>query len=381
MSCSSCDLEINVNHDILECFGCGNKFHFTCLSNANKYYKKSLFNAIYYVQNLLWCCDKCLPDVIAMFTRNKSQQLQQSSQIPSENQTQTQPCQLSQQSTVQSNSLADLIFNSTNSTDSSQTQYSEPNIEEMDTNAGENESVKCNEQSSNNKRRRISIDSGCSTQTSILSQFVKPRFSSTNYRCIYLSPFQPLTTEKNIMDHILSQNCDHTEIMECKKLLSSKCNTKKLTFVSFKLTVHNEFYDHYIDSNFWGNGLTVTDFDPKPPKAQTQAKSQKHLQPTKFRVNPFAVRKTKSNIQNHRMNISSVKPNSSRSPQCATLNQNKRLSHSNHIPLRSKQSKVNQNFKSSSSNQKNIRAPIKLQLERSWHRPYRTNSKQNQRVS
>lgn len=369
MSCTSCTMEITVNHDSLECFGCGNKHHLSCLSSANKYFKKTIFNAIFYIENLLFFCNNCLPNITATFTRDKDQMQQHSN--GTEPTIQSQQSQLSQQNSEQSNQLADLvIIPSTNFTDSIQfqTQSSIQNTQEMDTNELDNESVKCTQLNLNAKRRRISIENIPETQNSALSQLVSNKVSSTNYRCIYLTPFKPSTVEMDILKYIDSQNRCSTEIMECKKLLPEKCNTKKLSFVSFKLTVHKEFYDVYLQQSFWPIGVTASEFIVHPPKTHSKPKSQSKSQSKKFRVNPFAVRKpqqSKTNSQtshpikqidaaNYNKNRNTPKLISNVYRQKFTASQNKQAT-------KYERKKVNSN---SNSNQKNRWAPSKVQSER-----------------
>lgn len=79
MDCTSCKLEITSKHDSLECFGaCGHRFHFLCLSGANKSYKKTLINTLNDIHNLLWFCDECLPNIIAAFSPRYEQSITQS---------------------------------------------------------------------------------------------------------------------------------------------------------------------------------------------------------------------------------------------------------------------------------------------------------------
>ncbi|XP_031627431.1 uncharacterized protein LOC116343496 [Contarinia nasturtii] len=90
------------------------------------------------------------------------------------------------------------------------------NKNQMDTNddVESTESTQINPINPTAKRRRISIDIMPETQNPMLSEFVTQKFSSTNYRCIYLTPFSPSATEINILNHIRSQNRDQTEVIE-----------------------------------------------------------------------------------------------------------------------------------------------------------------------
>lgn len=310
MNCTKCDLEITINHDKLECLGlCGHKFHLTCLTSANKAYKKSLINAIHHISNLLWFCDDCLPNITAAFSSdattqqlpNQSQQnldthLSQSNsnssqssslvdlvslQVNNSSQPQ-QPQQIQIQSTpTQTSSLADLVSTPlTISAVSARPNDSDP----MDTDENPTSSAEGIEINSNGKRRRLSTNSVATATTSTsVGDSISNKFTSTNYRCIYLTPFKPSANGSNIIDYAISKNRDATEIMECKKLLPEKHNPKKMSFVSFKLTVHKEFYDSYIDQAFWPQGVTVKEFVVRQPKIRPNSSG--------FRVNPFAIRR------------------------------------------------------------------------------------------
>lgn len=111
MDCTSCNLEITSKHDTLECFGaCGHKFHFSCLNGANKSYKKSLISTLNDIQNLLWFCDECLPNIIAAFSpRDEQSNIQPNS--TQNNNIDSQQMLTTFNISQQSNTLAALVSN------------------------------------------------------------------------------------------------------------------------------------------------------------------------------------------------------------------------------------------------------------------------------
>lgn len=279
MNCVKCASEIEIKHDSLKCRGiCGKHFHLSCLSNANKAYKKSLITALINIENLLWLCDDCLPNITDTFSshgvdtqQNEHNQTMQTNQslenlvsisshdsIRSEHAIVTQNAHTNGQP---SNSLADLVAStSTGSTNSVQQDGSIPMA--IDDNATESMDVT----EGNAKKRRRPNDNDNAAECSIPSATAAPKFTSTNYRCIYLTSFKPSTNESDIIQYVVTKKREATEIMECKKLLPAKCNMNKISFISFKLTVHKEFFDVYMDPTLWPNGVKAEEFVLRPPK-------------------------------------------------------------------------------------------------------------------
>lgn len=278
MNCSKCTLVITAKDHSLKCRGCSEHFHLTCLSSVNKQYKKSLITALINIPNLLWFCDVCLPKAID-----------------------TQP--VAHNHTIQPNELLEQLVGE-NGRDSFQSQQANnahnasiplENVASTGTTVSENQDASIQMEIDHNaadlngsvenqasKRRRLSTKGNDNAaEHPIPSISAVPRFSSTNYRCIYLKGFQPTMNEIDIIKYAVEKNRDATEIMECKKLLPAKCNMNRISFVSFKLTVHKEFYGVYIDPQFWPTTVKTEEFEVRPPKKRQSS--------PKFRVNPFAV--------------------------------------------------------------------------------------------
>lgn len=68
-----------------------------------------------------------------------------------------------------------------------------------------------------------------------------------------------------------------------------------MSFVSFKLTVHNEFFNSFIDQAFWPAGIKASDFVVRPPESRAKSNIEK------LRVDPFAVRAPRQNSPNSHM--------------------------------------------------------------------------------
>lgn len=224
MNCSKCVLEITARDSSLKCRGvCGNHLHFECLSSANKAYKKSLIAALNGIPNLLWFCDDCLPNTINALSSRGSD-----TQSHAHNHTNQSPEDLSDIApdmiNVHTQRQPDNAISSvsTSLTDLDQQDESiQMTIDENTTiSTGNIESNAC-------KKRRLSIDgvdNAAERQIPIIP--AAPRRISTNYRCIYLSPYPPSMIESAVREYAVSgKNRDATEIMECKRLLPAKCRT------------------------------------------------------------------------------------------------------------------------------------------------------------
>lgn len=239
MNCSKCELEIVPADSSLKCRGCGNHFHFSCLSSANSAYKKALINALNKISNLLWFCDHCLPKIKNAFpshgTVTQPDALNHTNQ-PTEQNTHTQ------RQTDDSMSSVSTIPTELVQLDESIQMAIDDTTTNSTGNVGSHAS----------KKRRISTDGDDNAaEFPIPTIPAAPRRTSTNYRCIYLSPYPPTMIENAVSTYAVSEkNRDATEIMECKRLLPVKCNMNRVNFVSFKLTVHAEFFDVYMDPSF-----------------------------------------------------------------------------------------------------------------------------------
>lgn len=92
----------------------------------------------------------------------------------------------------------------------------------------------------------------------VISQSEKRGPTTSNDRYIYITPFQPSTSEMDIMDHLSEpklRGC--LEDIRCMKLLSSKRKSESLSFVSFKVAVPAQLFDRFIDSSIWPTTLLI----------------------------------------------------------------------------------------------------------------------------
>lgn len=239
------------------------------------------------IKNLLWFCDKCLPDIFAAFTSQNTQNAPQQFSEDS-NQDDTQQNQKIHHDTRQSKSLADFVIVPPSISNSSIDTNDSVQME-MDDNFIES-TVGSPSVHMSKKRKFPGDDDQTDIQSSSLSNLAVKKIPSTNYRCIYLTKFTPAASESDIIGYIKSKSREPTEVMECKKLIPTKSRFK-LTYVSFKLTVHNEFYDVYADNLFWPDGVSACEFDSRQLKSRAKANTGK------LRVNPFAVRTTTTKVK------------------------------------------------------------------------------------
>lgn len=283
------------------------------------------------IDNLLWFCDKCLPDIAAAFAPKQTPKQNQhagTTQLSDNSQ------QQQMQNQTQGKTLADLVqqpaIASTSSTD---TQFAVPLQQQNQAETAQPTGDSQQQQKLNDIQNKTlvdlvqqplataanpniidnsiqmelgenNIDSSESTVETAAKRrrstgesdhydalnlpppgSVSTKVTSTNYRCIHLTPFDPSTDESKVIEYINSKNRDPTEVMGCKKLVPAKLKNNKLSFVSFKLTVHKEYFDIYADKYFWPNGVLANEFVARSPKSQQQPNSNK------IRVNPFALSK------------------------------------------------------------------------------------------
>lgn len=56
---------LSINTDRIECYGfCGKKFHFSCIAESNKSYKKKILSFSIEIPNFQWYCNDCIPFTI-----------------------------------------------------------------------------------------------------------------------------------------------------------------------------------------------------------------------------------------------------------------------------------------------------------------------------
>lgn len=363
MNCSKCLLQFVDTDSSLKCRGlCGNHFHLSCLSSTNKAYKKALIKSLKDIPNLLWFCDACLPNSTNAFPSH-------STDIPPRTQNHTN------QSPVNSISFSPGIDdthsqgqpdNSMTSVSSNHAELVQQNksiqmaIDELTSNSTNNSMG--NVENNASKRRRVSMNGDDNAvEIPIPTNPVAPRRTSTNYRCIYLSQYPPTMTESAVTQYAVSEKSrDATEIMECKRLLSTKCNMKKVTYVSFKLTVHAEFFDVYMDPTFWPSTVKAVEFETRPPK-------KRQLIP-KMRVNPFAVQRP-SRIQQKKNSPAQMPrtiPNFSVShaPFCSNSSNHSHRNNNNNYRNVNSNPRPDVNQRSSMPNQKNHQRQFTQQTSR-----------------
>lgn len=374
MNCKSCALVVKNKDAKLGCYGtCGNVFHLSCLGAKNDAYKQSVIKIFTDIPNLLWFCDDCLPNIQDIFSAS------------------------SEHTQLHNGSLNDLVAQSTDQKidDSvSQTPMDTENSPTID------ESVATNSKTKAKRARSCSptpsqpkIDDPKRSKTTdtvrdniLFSDLVIQRASkpdnnenisslTVNSRCIYITPFNPVTDESQVVTYLNSQDNirDFVDKIKCKKLVSAKCNPKKLTFVSFKLSVPAECFDEIVNKSVWPTGVIIKEFivRDKPKRIPTAQKNSKQL-----RFNPFSIRKPVHQI-------SSANQNKSKSN--AKTNNAKNGNHSSFKPSFSSQ--PNRSSNKALPQRKNFRAPFNTQPKRQHHhqhahqRTSQVNQSQNQAQS
>lgn len=123
----------------------------------------------------------------------------------------------------------------------------------------------------------------------------KPKLNVTetpnvsNHRYLYVSPFEPDTSETDIMDHLNIQPKLKGFLgdIKCTKLLSNKKKSTSVSFVSFKVAVPANLFERFTDSSIWPTTLSITEFVDKKdvPLRSTQKNQRQGKKPPKHKLN------------------------------------------------------------------------------------------------
>lgn len=166
------------------------------------------------------------------------------------------------------------------------------------------------------KRRKSNVHSP--SQSSHLGDFVaenksqiKTTDNNENSRCIYITPFKPATDSSEIISHLKSFGFirEFADKINCVKLISDKVNQNKLSFVSFKLFVPDEFYNLVADKSIWPQGISVKDFETRLKlKTQPQPKKQNSIKRNFNSTVQKNTNRQKSNFRPRQMKINQTQP-------------------------------------------------------------------------
>lgn len=331
--CAVCSDKLQLTENRIECYGfCGKKFHFSCISKSNKAYKKHVMTLLIEIANFQWYCDDCIPYTIngtysgilkninscvnVLTTTVNEQQLDNGSistfttqlTSPINGISPVQPIQTQIQTQFQTG-FQDFNNQNVNTTDiqskssdsvanTSNTSINSINMASDDLSNADSVTVcakrKLSPSKENVKRRKSNVHSP--SQGSHLGDFVAVNKTqidtidkAENSRCIYVTPFKPTTDSSEIISHLKSFGFirEFADKINCVKLISDKVNQSKLSFVSFKLFVPDEFYNLVADKSIWPQGISVKDFE-------TRSKNQ--TKPQQKNQNPFR-RKFNSTVQ------------------------------------------------------------------------------------
>lgn len=354
-NCAECKVNLQINDNRIECYGfCGKKFHFSCISKTNKAYKKQVITLLIEIPNLQWYCDDCIPYTIngtysgilqninscvnVLTNSINGQQLDNgsistissNSTSPVNGLTNTQPIQIQtqiqtgfQNSSIQNAIITELQSNSSDS-------VANTSIISIDMTSDEpfnadsvtvNAKRKLSPAVENAKRRKSNVHSP--SHSSHLGDFVAVNKSqintienNENSRCIYITPFKPTTDSSEIISHLKSFGVirEFIDKINCVKLISDKVNQNKLSFVSFKLFVPDEYFNLVADKSIWPQGISVKEFEnrskliPKPKQKNqnsnklnfnSSVQKNTHHQKSNFRPKQRKSNQIQSQTQSH----------------------------------------------------------------------------------
>lgn len=348
-------MEIADDHHQLKCIGfCGNVFHLSCLTGKNKLYKKNLITAIIGIQNLIWFCDECLPNILMAFTPATTQQEQQKTNAIDD--FVIAPDTIDDSAPISDMETDELPHNDGVNTNSRPKRSRSRSPSTQATEDDSKRAKKTEEAQNDLQLSDLVLQSATSSDNNI------PISSPTDMlRCIYVTNFKPTTNEVHIIDYLNKKDdiSGFIEKIDCKKLVPAWKRIDELTFVSFKITVPAECFDMIVDHGFWPLGVEVKEFvvQDKPKRSSKNNKGTKEL-----RFNPFSIRKPRSRSPNLSHNTQNT-ANSHQGPSSST----KSVKHSMpaHKNSHSNGTGTNRKHKNATpQQQKNVRAPFKSQRKR-----------------
>lgn len=317
-NCAECKENLQIKDDRIECYGfCAKRFHFSCISKHNKFYKKNVITLLIEIPNFHWYCDDCIPHTIngtysgilhninscvniltntANVQKLDNGSIQTSSPkstspdngISNTQSIQTQAQNGLQSSMTQNQNLAATDLHSTSNVSVANTSNMSMEIVSNESSNTDFITVatkrKLSPSLDNSKRRKSNVH--CPSQSSNLDDFVAVNNTqidtaekTENLRCIYITPFKPTTDSNEIISHLKSFGFirEIADKINCTKLVSAKVKQNKLSFVSFKLFVPDEYYNLVADNSIWPRGISVKDFETRS-KLKTQPQPKNRIQ-------------------------------------------------------------------------------------------------------
>lgn len=320
--CSICaEPSTDGRKDVIVCYGfCGKSFHLPCLSGENSNYKTSLIVYLKKIKNLNWYCDTCttlsvngisssIIEGAKLFADIKLTLQPQLDKIISTNAAVSVKSSIGTQCCSElSSSVGDQGTNTNNRLDNEADKVMDVDetivIPDDDGKVGYLGSggsdmhsppkpPKPKDLSSKLKRKIEAADSFSSVKqqrlngqqnvtTGISDTAVNGATASQNIsesaasnvfpvarnpfaktRSLYVSGFNPHTTEEDIVVDLIEQGLNKVDIIRCEKLVSPFKRFNDLTFVSFKITVPENRYVSFADRNVWPEDIDVREFENK----------------------------------------------------------------------------------------------------------------------
>lgn len=304
MACAECKHTIKSNSDSIECYGfCGRKYHFTCVSKNNPSYKKAIISYLVNIPNLQWYCNDCLPltfngilSKLNKCTDNLNDvvtpKVTQNADVPNSNADQNDSSQPINAQLTSNNIDFTAPLTQQTSASSVNTELSVSSISMADGYADTDSDIEFIKDLKRQKPSPSSVTSDVhlndlvfnNTETPLNDYEFNKNADSTqsndasqkrpNIKHIHVSPFCLPTNEINIVGHISTFDSikKHLDEIACKKLVFEKANKKmkkNLTFVSFKLSVPESFFEILLKSSSWPQGVTATEFVDKSNSKQS----------------------------------------------------------------------------------------------------------------
>ena len=360
MSCSKCS-EPTANLDTIQCYGfCGRTFHFTCISQDNSDYKKSIIGYLQKIANLQWYCNDCVPFTInglfngilgaikenADGANNLMQQINsqfqsqpQSTQTNTQTQNPTQTQPITHTFTHPNSAGTSYAAQTSLNSHSNSNTFTHQNSANTSTVPIRNETSTIQqmvdamvvEDSSEQERKKRRLSKSGDTQQQLnsnnnntvptLDDFaidltdVSPSEkvvlesnvpNDSNLREVHLTNFKNNTQVSDVLNYLNSYEFLHPFIgsFKCKKLVRRGTRVENYSFLSFKLSVPDECFKFVIEQINWPKSIKASAFvDKRKSSAQTQAQTV----PNSKRDPVNTVRKVNSANQNASKNPPSRK--------------------------------------------------------------------------
>lgn len=314
--CDICNDRVGDSLDGIKCYGlCRRTFHFTCISKSNPHYKKALLSTLSQIPNLKWFCNDCIVNSLIIantafhpITQSLSNCVTQITSLMSSavSLKPVEPKSTPDLDTLtpgdQAQSQIDQqrdAMNQTMNTLENQNILDDNSDFRMETEDGSTGSGSLSSFVTVRGKKRKFSDVTLSPskrqntgETSPLDSLVfhpnvnasgssnSNQDSASSDRLIYISPFEPQTKCEHIINH-LKRHSFFDKIVNktsCSRLVPEN-TSRKLTFVSFRLQVPNDYFHIFMDPKIWPANTTIKEFvkmtKPERPQISKSARNSK----------------------------------------------------------------------------------------------------------